>query len=296
MKNSLAVIIATKDRHKDIRALLESIRSQERHPDQIIIVDAGMPCDIFLDEYRDLPIDFISHRPPSLTAQRNAGIKKIRDGITVAAFLDDDVVLENGALKTVMDFFDSSSGNVGGAGLNNICESARRTSVLQRAFFITSDKPGEVLASGFQSRPFPLNGATPVQWIPGYAMIFRRKVLEEFKFDEWFGGYARFEDADLTYRVSRKYDLFVLQDARIRHPARLEAVDFSRALGAMEVVNKVYFVKKNTGLSMTLCIWALCGYTLNNLVKGVFTLNKRYFLRACGNLSGFIQLIFKGMP
>ena len=57
----------------------------------------------------------------------------------------------------------------------------------------------------------------PVEFLQGGNMILRRRVLEEFRFDESldrFGGYALGEDVMFSYPVGRKYALFATGKAR----------------------------------------------------------------------------------
>ena len=109
-------------------------------------------------------------------------------------------------------------------------------------------------------------------------------------FDEWFSEYARYEEVDFSYRVGRRYRMFVVRDAAVRHLNRLEDTAFSYPLGRMEVINRVHFVRKNPDLSLGLCLWGLFGIWLNNIVKGALGLNLRYLNRARGNIAGFINL------
>ena len=117
-------------------------------------------------------------------------------------------------------------------------------------------------------------------------MVFRKKILEEFEFDEHFSGYARYEDVDFTYTVGKKYRMFVLEDAGVKHLNKPEDVNFSFSLGRMEVLNRLYFVRKNAELSILLCYWALSSILTWNALRGISNLDRRYLNRARGNIAG----------
>jgi len=104
-REKVAIIIPTKDRPGELKALLESVSTQEVKPVQIVVVDGGdVPAENSLKRFSGLNIDYTRVIPPSLTVQRNTGITKVHREATLVAFLDDDITLEAGALKNMMDF------------------------------------------------------------------------------------------------------------------------------------------------------------------------------------------------
>lgn len=285
----LAIIIATKDRPDELDRLLQSISIQKVKPSQIIVADGGeRKLEFVLDKFKHLNINYIKKRPASLTSQRNAGIRALEKYVTIVAFLDDDTVLERDSLEEMMKFWESAPVEVGGASFNLTNEVYKKPTIMEKIFFVNTDTPSKVLRSGFQGKVSYVSKTTDADWLVGCAMVFRRKIFEEFMFDEWYSGYARYEDVDFTYRVGRKYKLCVVAEARILHLNKPEDISFSFNLGRMEVVNRLYFVRKNKELSLALCYWALFGYFLNNAARGTLFLNKRYALRALGNVAGFI--------
>ena len=287
----MGIIIPTKDRPDELSRLLESITIQEIKPFQIIIVDGGqVPIRNILDRFFNLNIDYIRRTPPSLTAQRNAGIKALRGDITLVVFFDDDIVLEEGSLNNMIRFWESAPVDVGGASFNLINQIYKAPTVFERIFLVNTHEPNRILRSGFQGKISVVNENHRADWLIGCAMVFRKNIFEEFMFDERFSGYARYEDADFTYRVSKMYKMFVVADAKVRHLNKVEGLDFSFSLGKMEVINKIYFVKKHRDLSLVLCYWALFGILLNNILKNIFYGDRRYLYRARGNMAGLMHV------
>lgn len=294
-KEKLAIIIPTKDRQDKIADLLESISIQNIKPVQIVVVDGGekpLERDL-LNKYSDLHIDYLRSVPASLTTQRNAGIMRLCRDATLVGFLDDDIILEKDAIPNIMRFWEGASQNTGGAAFNLTNEIYKKPHLFEKIFFVNTDKPSRILRSGFQSKVSFQNKTLLVDWLVGCVMVWRRNIFDEFMFDEWFTGYARYEDVDFSYRVGRKYKMFIVADARARHLNTLEKIEFSFALGKMEIVNRLYFAKKSADLSLLLCCWACLGLFINNIVKGLFTFNKRYILRSRGNIAGFEEFLFR---
>jgi len=293
-KEKLALIIPTKDRPEELSRLLQNISMQDPKPVQIVVVDGGVASlEDVLKKFLDLNIEYVMVKPPSLTTQRNVGIKKICGEATLVAFLDDDVVLEKTALTNMMRFWEAASKDTGGASFNLINEIYKKPSFIEKMFLVNAETPSRILRSGFQSKVAFRKETMACEWLPGCAMVWRKNVFNEFTFDEWFSGYARYEEVDFSYRVGRKYKLFIVGDARVEHLRRLESMDFSSSLGRMEIVNRLYLAKKHPALSLLLCCWGCFGLFLNNMIKGLFYSDRRYILRSRGNIRGFIEALSK---
>ncbi|MCM8761091.1 MAG: glycosyltransferase [Candidatus Omnitrophica bacterium] len=291
---SLGIIIPTKDRVEGLANILASIKDQDYKPARIIVVDGGvLPVERLVRDFPGMKIEYMRQLPASLTVQRNVGIRRIFKDVSIIAFFDDDVILDDGCLKNMMKFWEGAAPDVGGAGFNITNVSEGRPTVLQKIFMVNADKPGRILKSGFQSRIPPIDETSQVEWVVGCAMTWRSSIFNEFMFDEWFSGYARYEEVDFGYRVGRKYRIYLVADAKVRHMNSLEEISFSAPLGKMEVLNRLYFVRKNPPLSPALCLWALFGLLLNNILKGLFGFDKRYIYRALGNLAGFKAALLK---
>ena len=87
MDHKIGFVIPTKDREKDLRHMLSSLTSQTRIPDQIIVVDGSEPnIQFVVNEFDDLPIEYVREYPPSLSKQRNAGIVKLHRKDTLPSF------------------------------------------------------------------------------------------------------------------------------------------------------------------------------------------------------------------
>jgi GT2 family glycosyltransferase len=211
----------------------------------------------------------------------------------VVIFFDDDIILEPHALSNMVKFWRAAPEDVGGAAFNLMNEKYKRPAIMEKIFMVNSDTPLSILKSGFQGKASCLANTGQVSWLIGCAMSWRKDVFKDFIFDERFSGYARYEEVDFSYRVGKKYKLFVVADAGIRHYVKPENVDTSFSLGKMELLNRLYLVHKNVDLSVGLCCWSLFGIFLNNIIKGIVFFDKRSFRRAMGNTAGLAQAIFR---
>ncbi|MCK5579856.1 MAG: glycosyltransferase family 2 protein [Candidatus Omnitrophica bacterium] len=290
MKHKLALIIPTKDRPAEVMRLLESVKEQSVKPDEIIIVDgSGTPnAALNIEEFSGVRIKYKHILNPQLTKQRNLGLTLLDESIEFVGFLDDDIVFCEDAIKNMLSFWKEAPQEMGATAFNIINEKRPTPLVFLKLLFYTgTSKRGVVLRSGYCTLGYPTQETRMVQWI-GCATVWRRKIFDEFLFDEWYEKTGLCEDLDFSYRVSKKYQLAVVADSKVLHltiPVK-ERKGYNFDFGVTQIHNRLYFVKKNLELSVGLCLWAGIGQLIENIVRGVFTLNKGYLVRAYGNVVG----------
>lgn len=261
----LGFIVPTLNRPQELNRLLQSIYSQSVLPKTIIIVD-GTEVSIQPTILRDERVEIIyCHEvPPSLAKQRNRGIAAIPPDLTHVGFLDDDLVIEPGSIASIVKLIENEGSDLGGASFNII---GRRT----RSWFFMwllgqwPLKSGRVGLTGAVEGNCDLKKTHGWQWLCGGATIWRTEVLRAFAFDEWFRGYALWEDVDFSYRVSKAWKLAVAVDARVHHLHKKPTMPRQfKILGDVEVVDRIYFVKKHFPLCLPLAFWAVFGTILRN--------------------------------
>lgn len=296
-KHKIAFIVATKDRPAELQRLLKSLGEQSYKPDQVIIVDGGtQPVHSLVKRFPNLPIIYLQCLPPSAARQRNTGIKAVNPEITLIGFLDDDAVLEADALESMMDFWEDASENIGGTSFNMVNHpslylSSLKSLPLTEKLGLYSKNKGVIMPSGFQTMIGFVRENTFVQWLPTTATIWRKRIFEEFQFDEWFEGYSYLEDLDFSYRVGKKYKLVVIADAKYYHypdyksSGRINAYEF----GKKEISNRLYFVRKHNEFSLFHCYLALILRIFLNLICGIQRKEISYLQRILGNITGLIS-------
>lgn len=286
----LGIIVATKDRPDDLRAMLESLAEQTRRPDQVVVVDASkQPVEEVATAFDEsFTVTYRRHWPPSAAAQRNAGLAALEPQVTLVGFMDDDIVVAPDGLEELISFWDRQDVDLGGAALNEMNGEDRTLAGLKSsravsALGLYSGKPGHVAPSGWQSVVDKVDRDQRVEWLHSGASVWRKDVLDEFRFDPFFDGYSYLEDLDFSYTVSRHYSLAVVADARFWHypspSGRVSRFNF----GFVEVRNRLYFVRKH-GLSTWRCYLGLLLRFGMTLGRTVGRLDKAAATRAGGNL------------
>ncbi len=288
----LAYIVPTKDRPDDMRTLLRSIAGQTLAAHQIIVVDGSNPTiEHVIAEFPNLSITYVRVFPPSLAAQRNAGVDALSPDADLVGFLDDDLVLEPNASEAMLDFWATATADTGGAGFAILNQPIATAARISRFFLIDHPAPGRLLASGFQSQIPPLTRLTETQWLYGGATVWRRQVIEQYRYDDWYLGHGYLEDVDFSHRVNRTHRLFVVGTASVNHYSRPVRSSAQFMIGRQQVVNRVYFVSKFPHFSRLAFAWALFGQIIFNLSSSLYRGNLDGLRRAAGNAAGLFDQI-----
>jgi glycosyltransferase involved in cell wall biosynthesis len=282
-------IIPTIGRRDDLRKMLRSLAGQSRLPDEVIVVGDGVGD--LLSEFPTLRPRFIHQPGASASQNRNAGAAASDPTADLLAFMDDDIVLEPEAFTAMMRFWESGPPDLGGAGFNVVNHPAMpvprlKRTALAKTLGLYSDQKGAVVRSGFQTTYGYVDADMLGSWLPSWAVVYPKTVFTEYGFDNWFEGYSYLEDLDLSYRISRRYKLAMVSDARIHHfpsgTGRLENYLF----GKKEILNRLWFVRKHAELSVGLCYFGLVIRTSLNLLSSVGERDWHCLQRVAGNLVG----------
>ncbi len=288
--HKIALIIATKDRPEQLGHLLRSLRDQTLLPEQIIIVDSGQKSlKTVIESFHILPIQYVHHLTPSATKQRNIGIDNVRSDITLVGFLDDDVELESDALKKMLHHWENTSPIIAGIAFNLENHPLPlafqlKSLTLTEKLGLYSKKSGVILPSAFQTMIGRVNKNSFVQWLPTTAVVWRKDILKNYRFDEWFHGFSYLEDLDFSYRIGKKYRLMVLENARYYHYPDLDKKWNDYNFGKKEVANRVYIVRKFPEFSLQKCYLGLLMRTSINFISFLREGKIKYLKRTAGNI------------
>ncbi len=291
-QHRLAIVVPTKDRRHDLGVMLTSLHKQSVRPAQVVVVD-GSEQEVrdVAESFPDLAIDYVRVFPPSLSKQRNAGMARLRPDITLAGYIDDDIVLEPDAVERMLAFWESAPPDIGGASFNIVNSPAPRWSRLRHLLGFGGVKPGAVLSSGIAVAPGCVTTDLETDWLTGGATIWRREIIDRYSYDEWFIGMGYLEDLDYSYNVRQRYRLMVVSGARIVHNSPPMRKDRYYLLGKWQIVNRMYLVRKyrNSGLSVPKA-WAT-SFTMMALhaLQGMLRADRTYLDRARGNLAGILS-------
>ncbi len=287
----LAYVVPTKDRPNDMRTLLTSICQQTRLPDQIVVVDGSDP-DIkpVVDAFPDLSITYVREFPPSLARQRNAGMACLQDDIDIAGYLDDDIELLPDATEKMMAFWETAPQDVGGAVFSIICEEGG-SSRLARLFNLEEAVVGGMSNGGVERAIHPFDRNVETRWLNGGSTLWRRDVIREFDFDEWFIGHGYLEDVDYSFRVGMKWRLYAVADAKCYHHHHPITLDKQFAFGRQQVVNRIYFTQKMGCFSKWGTTRDLTAHILLNLTSTWHERSTAGLRRFAGNIAGLIAVV-----
>jgi len=291
----IAFITPTKDRPEDLRKMLQSLAGQTRKPDQVIVVDAsGDPVEAEVRGIEGLCVDYLRwEEKPSAASQRNGGIALVRDDIDLVCFFDDDQILRPDALEKMLAFWQAAAGDVGGASFNMANHEDHRSGRFKKSRLadrlgLYCSEPGRVARSGWQSLYGKVTRNTEVEWMGSGASVWRKNILSQFQFDPFFSGYSYLEDLDFSYSVSRKHKLIVVACAMFEHYRVRSGRQGRYHFGRLEVVNRLYFVRKHA-LSVLRCYFALGCKTAMTVALAVMSRDLSLLGCVAGNIVGLVS-------
>lgn len=279
---SVSVIIPTLNRPDDLRAALESIAKQTRFPDEILIVDQSSD-----DRTRHVIARIQAMRPDmasrfhyvrqeekSSAKARNRGLDRASGD--VLSFLDDDVVLHECYFEKILEFFGKNpeiaalSGNARVTWPWSGWKWALRQAI--HRVFLINHYNGRMTASGFGYPIYEreIDRVKEVEMLPGCNMNFRRDRIQKERFDEWFTGYSYREDAEFSYRISRRARTVMIPDARLVHNYSQTGRLSEEELKRMKIRNYTYVFHKFKGRhagAALLFAYSLVGLSLEDLLE-----------------------------
>lgn len=251
MSMKCSAIICTRNRKSELERCLESISRQTLFPDEVVIVDGSdtdsLPALLNEQRFKQLILIY-KHTDPGLTRQRNIGAGLVKGDVIL--YLDDDVVLENNYISEIMMIFrEKNNENIGGV-TGNIVNMKQTDSkivkIIKKIFFLSDFGNGNFKLSGCPTYPSGKNYVRQTEFLSGCNMAYRASVLSEFCFDENMKGYCYWEDADFSYRVSRKYNNYYTPYAELWHfPNKPKDCNQNEIRSYYNVITQYYLFKKN---------------------------------------------------
>jgi len=178
LRPGLSVVICTYKRADSLKRCLDSLREQQRKPDELIVVDASPDREtetlvsnyLLINSCSETVIYFrVSGKHRGLTRQRNLAIAVTR--YDLLAFFDDDVVLLDGCLKALERIMRERAEVAGvGAWTENDSDSTLFWKALLWLRAVDSLRPGSYTKSGvaIPTRLWPAGGVElQVDRLPG---------------------------------------------------------------------------------------------------------------------------------
>jgi len=204
-----------------------------------------------------------NHRERSISIARNIGVRKATGEILF--FIDTDILPLSEYIEKVLRIFNNYPNAIGVGGWfsppSNRCMEGFRyhcNQILRVLFSLQRDSRNR--CKNFEY-PATLSNTIFCQYLLGGAMSFRRRIFNEFQFDESLKAYSFGEDFLFSNLISKKYSnsLLLAPDARCINVASEEA----RLKG-----NELFDIKIRNGKYILAKLWG---------AKGLFLFARQYF-------------------
>ena len=315
-------------RAKPLLDLLSSVNNQTWYPDEILIIDGSTNDEtqkaLEINRFQNLSYFLVDSEHRGLTKQRNYGISKVSDGIDIVCFLDDDTILEKeyfGNLIGTYSIFPETLG-VGGYITNesvwqkvtedyepNVNEyffdgwkkKDGSRFVIRKKLGLDSNLPPCFMPEFSNGRSVgflpPSNKTYEVQQFMGGVASYKKSILENIKFSDYFEGYGLYEDADFTLRLSNIGKLYLNTAARLAHYHDGSGRPNKFSYGKMVIRNGWYVwrVKYPNPSFKARFKWNLIVFLLTIIrFSNTFTTSdrKEAFTESLGRTVGWFSLIF----
>ena len=210
----VSVIIPTKNRPEDLRRTLQSIATQTRRPDEIIVVDQSSSSSE-LDK-SDLPVTITYIHDASisgLTEARNVAMDRAIGDIWL--FLDDDVILEPQYLDELVRVYSPEVDGVSGIITNYTLPSVSRR--LFERVFMTGSFYDDRQSVYWAAEKLRSHCPQRVRQFTGAVMSFRAAAVGTLRFDGNLKGGCLAEDIDFCARLRAGAVLLIAPKARLFH-------------------------------------------------------------------------------
>ena len=250
---NVSIVIPTYNRNANLNQCLDSILIQSLLPVEIIIVDNSSEHILQAiihqreNEFEDIGIKlcYFHNSQNSLTSARNLGSKQITGDIVL--FLDDDVILDVEYVREICRVYETNPNTFGVQGYIQP-ENRGKLDRLHRIFFWFHLERNKcrVLHSVSATYPLDLDGVIPCEWLSGANHSYRRKILDEFEYDEVLLKYSEGEDLEYSYRVYCQYpgSLFITSNAKLVHKTSPAGRTLGKELVYMQEVYGLYLFFK----------------------------------------------------
>lgn len=271
MKKTLthSILIPTCNRPGFVKSLLSSIDSQTRSPAEVVIIDqsdddktkhvfeAWVPKGNVQKKY-------IFNKIKSLILARNTGIDAAGD-FDLVAFIDDDVKLKPNFTEEIVKVFEQDAEEKFAGGMGTFEGAQTKRHLLQQTFLMPCDGSGKFHASGTQTVPYGLKEFKEVEFLAGGITFWRKKIIQENKFDERLTAYGTGDDVDVSYRISRKYKNFYQPKAVCFHDLTSPGRN-SNYLYRKNWIQNFYYLAQKNGVSKKAFAWCVVGHFLRDMI------------------------------
>ena len=265
---TFSLILPTCNRAELVKKFLESVSRQVVLPSEVIVVDQSdgpATKDIFTAwNVPGVSKKYIYQQVKSLILARHKGLDACAP-MDLAAFFDDDVLLGPAFFKEMIQIFAKDIDGRFAGGMGAVDGWPYRPKPLQALFLMPHEGSGKFLASGVQTFPHWKKEFCETEFLSGGCTFWRRKIIQQYRFDERLSGYGHGDDVDVSYRISRRYKLFFQPKAVCFHQHNPPGRDQGRKYRRTWIQNMYYLAQKNE-IFMPAYAWCVLGHFLRDCV------------------------------
>jgi glycosyltransferase involved in cell wall biosynthesis len=291
--SDICVLIPTKDRPNKIVNLLDSLVQQSCQVGRIIVVGSGQDINEIVLSYKSkLPIEYFHSEIAGQIRQRKLGVSKLDTRTKLVATLDDDIILKDDAIEKMISFWNSKDEKTAGIGFNITNMQRHSYSRIKELFYLSKEKPGDVLSSGYSTSLLNVTESIPTKWLNGGATIWRQDVLIDGIHKKNIDStWAPCEDIMFSYPIGKGNDLWICKDARATHD---DIIVFPSILVAYRrggiLTDWTYeFVKQNSELNKNDFFIATFVSSILNMIRKFYKIE---FFFELGRLMRLVSLRF----
>jgi glycosyltransferase involved in cell wall biosynthesis len=219
-----SVVIATLDRAKDLKVVLDCLSAQTIKPEKVIISDASsdsLTKELISTFIEKINIEYWPSATRSSAIQRNEGAQRV--DTPIISFMDDDIEFESNLFERLLPSFEDDT--VGG--VSPCQEGLLRKDpgfliwlyyFLQAGYYHPT-YGGQVFGPGINVYPF--RGQTKddfinSNWLPATLLVLRKELFEKYRFPD-FHEYSFAEDVYLTHQISKENKLAFASQLSFKH-------------------------------------------------------------------------------
>ena len=293
-KLNVSIIIPTRNRYDKLIKTISYLSKNSFFFKELIIVDSSESKKEYKkylkSKFRNLNIK-IFYSNPSISLQRNIGLRKVKKNSNYIMFLDDDIKFKKNSLRIMKNFLIKNKMYYG-IGFNLITKDNYyfiekfKKSKLFKFLGVYDDTKGKVTPSGWHTKAINLKNDTLVEWLSTQAVIYKYKIIKKNKFNLNYGTYSYLEDLDFSYKIKKK--LIIHSKAKYSSNNVVKRNKFK--FGQKEIINRFIFVKKYKLSFIRFGIGSLLLISKNTLFILIEINN---FFRVLGNFTGILKLLIK---
>ncbi len=283
MNKKLAIVIATRNRSKELNTVLKSIEENTTHPNLISIVSSGDSIDEIIKLYSKFLMIVHEHSKKSgQVIQRKIALQKVLGSNDYILFLNDYTLIESNFIRETLESFSKLDDQTVGMGVIaiNYSQEIPKLKALRKFLQNYSDKGGAVLKSGINLPYENLPKLSQTQWLNGTS-VWRSFIFSEFEHTEMTGSYSAAEDLIFSYPIGKRFKLVTNPDLRVEYLTRQikprELINRSVSI----ILHRFYFVQQHSELSK---FWFFI-----NLQLSISLMILKFFYKP--NLSNFFQVV-----